>query len=82
MQERRFHLAEILIQSGSLPEAIAILQDVRRVLLKISGHETEMTIRATNQIGHAYAGLKRYDEALTYLRQALAYNLATRGRNV
>ncbi len=79
VQERRYQFAEILIQAGKIPEAISILQDIRRVLLKISGHETELTARATNQIGHAYAGLKRYDDALPYLREALAYNLATRG---
>jgi tetratricopeptide (TPR) repeat protein len=38
-----------------------------------------LTARATNQIGHAYASLKRYDDALPYLREALAYNVATRG---
>ena len=79
VQERRYQLAEILIQAGRIPEAIAILQNIRRVLLKISGHETELTARATNQIGHAYAGMKRYDDALPYLRDALAYNIATRG---
>lgn len=81
VQERRYQLAEILIEAGAMPEAISILQDVRRVLLKISGHETELTARATNQIGHAYTNLKRYDEALVYFREALAYNLATHGEN-
>jgi len=79
VQERRFQFAEILIDAGQIPQAIAILQDIRRVSLKISGHETELTARATNQIGRAYASLKRYDDALPYLRAALAYNVATRG---
>lgn len=79
VQDRRYQLAEILVQANAVPEAIAILQDVRRVLLKISGHETELTARATNQLGYAYTTVKRYDDALVSLRQALAYNLAARG---
>jgi serine/threonine-protein kinase len=51
------------------------------VLLKIAGHETELTARATNQIGYAYTNLKRYDDALVYFREALAYNLAAHGEN-
>ncbi len=81
VQERRFQLAEILIQSGDLPQAVTILQDVRRILLKISGRETELTIRATNQLGFAYARLKRYDDALRAFRLALDYNLAARGES-
>jgi len=79
VQERRFRLAQILIQANAMPEAIGILQDVRRVLLRISGHETELSIRATNQLGYAYTNLKRFDDALHYLRIALDYNVATRG---
>jgi len=81
VQERRFHLAEILNQAGKQAEAIEILEDVRRVLLKISGHETELTIRATNQLGFAYLNAKRYDEALRCFQTALDYNLKTRGEN-
>ena len=51
------------------------------MLLKISGHETELTARATNQIGYAYTNLKRYDDALVYFREALTYNLAMHGEN-
>lgn len=79
VQERRYQLAEVLIHTSDVPEAIAILLDVRRILLKISGHETELTMRAANQLGYAYSNLKRYDDALRYLRQALDYNVATRG---
>lgn len=79
VQERRFRLAEILIQTNGQDEAIAILADVRRVLLKISGHETELTIRALNQRGYANARLKRYDEAFRCFQIALDYNLRTRG---
>jgi non-specific serine/threonine protein kinase len=79
VQERRYELAEVLIHTEQVPEAIAILLDVRRILLRIAGHETELTMRAANQLGYAYNNLKRYDDALHYLRQALAYNVATKG---
>jgi len=81
VQERRYQLAEILILANSVPEAVSILQDVRRVLLKISGRETELTARATNQLGYAYTNLKRYDDALRCFHQALDYNIATRGES-
>jgi eukaryotic-like serine/threonine-protein kinase len=79
VQERRYQLAEVLIHTNHLSEATAILLDVRRHLLQISGHETELTMRAANQLGYAYNNLKQYDEALRYLRQALDYNIAVRG---
>ncbi|MEI9929585.1 MAG: tetratricopeptide repeat protein [Rhizomicrobium sp.] len=79
VQERRFHLAEILNQAGKQAEAIDILKDVRRLLLKISGHETELTIRATNQLGFDYANLKRYDDSLRAFQIALDFNMKTRG---
>jgi non-specific serine/threonine protein kinase len=79
VQEQRYQLAQTLIQAGSIPEAIAILEDVHAKLFKIAGHETELTARANNQIGYAYTVAKRYDDALRYVRLALDYNVATRG---
>ncbi|HEX3944941.1 MAG TPA: tetratricopeptide repeat protein [Rhizomicrobium sp.] len=81
VQERRFQLAEILIEANSVSEAILILEDVRRVLLKISGRETGLTTRAINQIGHAYASEKRYEDALRAFHVALDYNIATHGES-
>jgi tetratricopeptide (TPR) repeat protein len=78
-QDRRYYLGQILMEANQLPEAIAILTDVRRRLLDIFGTETEMSARAANQLGRAYTSGKNYDEALRMLRIGYDYNLKTHG---
>jgi non-specific serine/threonine protein kinase len=79
VQDRRLHLGEVLIEAGQPAEAIAILQDVRRRLLTMSGSETDMTARVATQLGRAYGAAKRYDEGLAALRTALDYNIKAHG---
>jgi hypothetical protein len=78
-QERRYHLGQIMVEAGQPGEAIATLQDVRRILLKIFGHETDMSARAATQLGRAYALGNRPDDGLAMLRLALDYNLKVHG---
>ncbi len=79
LQERRFHLAMVLNEAGQQTEAIALLEDVRRRLLNLSGGETELSNRIATQLGRAYAAAHRYDDAIKLLRGALAFNLRTHG---
>ena len=79
VQERRFHLAMVLNEAGQQAEAIAMLEDVRRRLLALSGTETELSNRITTQLGRAYAAAKRYDQAVPLLRASLAFNQRTHG---
>jgi DNA-binding winged helix-turn-helix (wHTH) protein/tetratricopeptide (TPR) repeat protein len=79
VQERRFHLAGVLVQAGEPDEAIEILTDVRRRLLAISGTETAISARMANQLGMAYDLAKRYPESLEALQIALDYSVKTQG---
>ncbi len=79
LQERRFHLAMALNEAGQQTEAIALLDDVRRRLLTLSGGETELSNRIATQLGRAYAAAHRYEAALPLLRGALDYNTRTHG---
>ena len=79
LQERRFHLAMVLNEAGQQAEAIPLLEDVRRRLLTLSGGETELSNRIATQLGRAYAGARRYEQALALLRDALAFNQRTHG---
>jgi non-specific serine/threonine protein kinase len=79
VQDRRFQLGEVLVEAGQTDEAIAVLTDVRKRLLELSGGETEVSARAAAQLGHALVVAKRYDEALALLHSALDYDLRTRG---
>jgi hypothetical protein len=54
VQERGYALAEVLWEADQGAEAAAILEDVRRRLLTMSGTETELSARAANQLGAAY----------------------------
>ncbi len=80
-QERRFHLALVLNEAGHRDEAIAILIDVRRRLLAMSGTETELSNRVATQLGRTYAAAKRFDEAVPLLRAALAFTERTHGES-
>ena len=79
VQDRRFHLAGVLVQAGQVDEAIDILTDVRRRLLAISGTETAISARMANQMGMAYDLAKRYPESLAALQIALDYSVKTQG---
>jgi tetratricopeptide (TPR) repeat protein len=81
VQDRRFHLGEVLVESGQADEAIATLKDVRARLLAMSGAETEMSARAAGQLGYAYVQAKRWDDALAAMHIALDYNVRTRGED-
>jgi DNA-binding winged helix-turn-helix (wHTH) protein/tetratricopeptide (TPR) repeat protein len=78
-QERRYHLGQIQVEAGQADDAIATLQDVRRLLLAIFGHETDMSARAATQLGRAYELGHRDDDGLRMLQTALAYNLRVHG---
>ncbi len=80
VQERRYVLGTALVQANRLDEAIALLLDVRKRLLAMSGTETEMSARVANQLGIAYSASKRYAEAEQVDRQVLAFNVRTRGK--
>ncbi len=79
VQLRRFELAGALRQAGQLDEAIAILIDVRKHLLAITGAETDVSARVLNQLGMAYGDAKRYPESLQALQAVLDYSVRTRG---
>lgn len=79
-QERRYHLGQILVEAGQPDEAIRTL-DVRERLLRIFGHETDMSARTATQLGRAYALGQRNDDAMRILRLALDYNQSTHGED-
>jgi non-specific serine/threonine protein kinase len=80
-QERRFHLALVLNEAKQHDEATAILVDVRRRLLALSGTETELSNRVATQLGRAYAEAGRYGEAVPLLRASLAFTEHAHGEN-
>jgi non-specific serine/threonine protein kinase len=80
VQERRFILGGVLVQAGKADEAIDLLNDVRRRMLAMSGTETEMSVRALNQLGLAYDLAHRFAEAEAAYRQVLAFSVRTMGK--
>jgi non-specific serine/threonine protein kinase len=81
VQDRRLHLGEVLNEAGQTDEAIAILADVHRRVLAMSGTETDMTARVATQYARALTAAHRTDEALPLLRGALAHYVAAHGEN-
>jgi non-specific serine/threonine protein kinase len=81
LQERRFYLASVLVRSGQLEEAIAILTDVRRRVLAITGTETDFSARVINQIGSANLRLNRYPESLQAYHVAYDYSVRSGGES-
>jgi non-specific serine/threonine protein kinase len=79
VQERRFDLAQILVQAGQADAAIALLSDIRKRVLTITGAETEFSARVLNQIGMAYFKAGRYPQSLSAYQAALEYSVHSEG---
>lgn len=77
--DRKFHLAEVLIEDGQGEEPARLLGEIRGAALAMSGGETQFSARCANQLGFAYSNLKRYDDSVRYFRLALDYNVRVHG---
>jgi non-specific serine/threonine protein kinase len=79
VQERRFDLAQILVQAGQADAAIELLSDIRKRVLTITGAETEFSARVLNQVGMANFKAGKYKESLAAYQAALDYSLRSEG---
>jgi non-specific serine/threonine protein kinase len=78
-QQRRFDLADVLVEAGKRDEAIPMLIDIRRRMLAITGAETDITADVANTLGTAYIFGSRHAESLPVLQIVLDYATKTRG---
>jgi non-specific serine/threonine protein kinase len=79
VQERRFDLAQILVQAGQTEAALGLLQDIRQHVLLILAGETEFSARVLNQIGMADFRAGKYADGLAAYRAVLDYSTRAEG---
>jgi non-specific serine/threonine protein kinase len=79
VQERRFDLAQIMVQAGQADAALTLLADIRKRVLAMTGAETEFSARVLNQVGMADFMAGKYQESLQAYQAALDYSLRSEG---
>jgi len=78
-QQRRFDLAQVLVQAAQNNEAIPMLIDIRRRVLIITGTETDISADMADELGNAYIFAGRWSDSLPAFQIALDYSTRTRG---
>jgi non-specific serine/threonine protein kinase len=78
-QQRRFDLAQVLVQADKRDEAIPMLIDIRRRVLAITGAETDISVDVADNLGMAYIFGGRHAESLPLFQLEFEYALKTRG---
>ena len=78
-QERRFNLAQVLVEATHIDEAVPILIDVRRRLLAITGTETDLSANVADALAMAHLFVGKHAESLPLLQIVLDYSMRTRG---